>query len=180
MRPAPIHRLPWSLLLLLLAACGGGGGGGGSPSEPPPPQAGITYTAGSAASQNGIAVVQGTGGNANTLVLEVRANGVTDLYGVAFDLTFPGNLLQNASISQGAFLTGGSFQYAASSGRLVIGLSRLGAVRGVAGSGVLLTASFSATAAGDGTIAFANNAAFDSTGAPIPITWSGGSVHVTR
>jgi hypothetical protein len=172
--------------LALSAACGGGGGGGGSPTEPtppPPPPPGITFTADSGSGQTGIILGSGSGTTVDTLVLEVRANNVQDLYGVGFDLTYPNTLLRFEGATPG-FLNDGqqvSFNLVETSpGTLVVGYARLGAVSGASGSGVILTLRFTATAAGTGRIAFAQNTAFNSRGDMLGLTWTGGSVTIVR
>jgi Cohesin domain len=171
------------LLILTLAGCGGGGGGG-SPVEPtpPPPQPGVTFTSQGGSSNNSVVLASGAGTNASSLVLEVRAQNVDDLYGVAFDLRFPAAVLQYVRFTPGPLLEGGSVQAAVSaSGTLVVGASRLGEVPGIDGSGVLLTLEFAPIAAGEGALSFARNSAFDSDGRPITgVTWGAGTVRVIR
>lgn len=174
-------RLALALLLVLTAACGGGGGGG-NPVEPtpPPPQQGITFTPQSAGA-NSISLVAGAATNATTLFLEVRATSVTNLYGVAFDLRYPSSVLQFVGADPGDFL-GNSTLHAAepTAGTLVVGMSRLGAVPGASGSGLLMTLEFRATAAGQGSFTFAENSAVDASGQPLSLTWAAGAVTVTR
>lgn len=177
--------LSLAVVLLLMPACGGGGGGG-SPTEPtptptpPPAQPSITFTPQSPG-PSGISLVSGAGSTATTLILEVRAASVSDLYGVAFDLAYPANLLQHVRSTQGPLLAGGTFQGSVSSGRLVIGLSNLGPVPGASGSGVLMTFEFRAAGAGEGTFTFSKNQAVDSQGQAIAgLTWSAGTVRVTQ
>jgi hypothetical protein len=179
MRRSPIL----AVALLLLLACGGGGGGG-SPTEPTPTptptQPSVTFTPQSPG-PSGILLASGSGTNATTLILEVRATSVSDLYGVAFDLTYPANLLQHVRSTQGPMLAGGTFQGSVSNGRLVVGLSNLGPVPGSSGSGVLLTFEFRAIGAGEGTFTFSKNQAVDSQGQAIAgLTWSAGTVRVTQ
>lgn len=182
MRHRALLLLPF---LALAAACGGGGGGGGSPTEPrpTPPPPGITFTADSGAAQNGIAMASGSGTTLDTLVLEVRANNVQDLYGVGFDLTYPNTLFRFEGATPG-FLNDGqqvSFNLVETSpGTLVVGYARLGAVSGATGSGALLTLRFTATAAGTGRFAFAQNTAFNSRGETLAATWTGGSATIVR
>ena len=173
------------ILLLLVLACGGGGGGG-SPTEPTPTpsptpsQPSITFTPQSPG-PSGISLVRGSASTATTLILEVRATSVSDLYGVAFDLTFPANLLQHVRSTQGPMLAGGTFQGSVSAGRLVVGLSNLGPVPGASGSGVLMTFELRAIGAGEGTFSFSKNQAVDSQGQAIAgLTWSAGTVRVTQ
>ncbi|MFY9826056.1 MAG: cohesin domain-containing protein [Thermoanaerobaculia bacterium] len=172
-----------ALLLLLTLACGGGGGGGG-PTAPPPPAAGITFTPQGAPGSNAVFLGSGAATTATTLVLEVRANQVTDLYGVAFDLTYPSTVLTFSRATAGPLLGGssGSVQAVVSTpGTLVVGGSHLGAVPGANGSGVVLTLEFTATAAGTGSFAYAHNSAFNSSGQTLAgISWLAGSVQVTR
>jgi len=172
------------LPVLALAACGGGGGGGGptEPPPPPPPQPGITFTAQGTATANSLSLASGTGTTANTLILEVRATQVTDLYGVAFDLAYPNTVLQYVRATPGPLLANGSVQAVASTpGTLVVGGTHLGNVAGANGSGLVMTLEFSALVAGSGNFAFSRNTAFDSDGDPMAgVGWVAGSVTVTR
>ncbi len=165
------------------AGCGGGGGGGGGPTQP---QAGVTFTPASSPGARSVFLRQGAGGSTTSLVLEVAANQVENLYGVAFDLTFPSALLDFESVAEGSFLgaPGGgqtSLQLAeVSAGRLVIGLTQLGEAAGASGSGTLLTLRFSSLAAGSQALAFAQNAGYDGAGQAQTLTWIAGSVTVVR
>ena len=169
-------------LLLTLAACGGGGGGGGptAPPPPPPPTRGIVFTPASAAT-SGVSLTAATAPDNSTLVLEVRANSVTDLYGVAFNLRYPNTVLRYARATQGNFLTGASLQIVeGTAGTLIVGLSKLGTAAGTSGSGVLLTLEFQSVAAGDGTFSFTNNTAINSAAQTLSgLTWSAGTARVT-
>jgi hypothetical protein len=176
-----------ALLLALgafgLAGCGGGGGGGSStPVEPPPPTAGFVFTPQGAPAVNSLYLANGAATTATTLVLELRANQVTDLYGVAYNFTYPATQLQFTRVTAGPLLNGGAVQAAVSSpGTLIIGGTHLGVTPGATGSGVVMTIEFSALASGSGSFAFARNSALDSTGAAIPgLTWLAGSVTVTK
>jgi len=175
------HALLFLLLPLLLAACGGGGGGSG-PTAPPPPTAGIVFTPSGAAGANTLFLASGAATTATTLVLEVRASQVTDLYGVAFNLTYPGTQLQFVRATAGPLLGNGAVQAVVSSppGTLIVGGTHLGSVPGANGSGVVMTLEFTAVAAGSGSFAFSRNSALDSSGRPIAgAAWLAGSVSVT-
>ena len=177
------HVARWAAaLLLVLAACGGGGGGGGS--SPTPPQASLTFTPSGTPPANSISLRR-NGAGTTTLVLEVQATGVTDLYGVAFDLQFPANLLRyQPPATTGGFL-GGDGQGTSllveenPAGNLVVGFTRLGAVGGVSGSGTLMTLTFTAIGSGSGSIQFAGNRAYDDRGRDLGgVSWVGGTVQV--
>jgi hypothetical protein len=144
--------------------------------------AGIVLTPQATPGANSLYLASGTATTATTLFLEVRANQVTDLYGVAFDLTYPATQLQFVRATAGPLLNNGAVQAVASTpGTLIVGGTHLGATPGANGSGVVLTLEFSAVAAGSGSFAFARNSALNSTGAAISgMTWLAGSVTVTK
>jgi Cohesin domain len=179
-----VSHLAAGLLALTLAACGGGGGGGGptDPTPTPAPQPGIFFTAQGNATANSLSLASGAATTATTLVLEVRASQVTDLYGVAFDLTYPSAALQFSRAVIGPLLAGGSVQAVPSTpGTLVVGGTHLGNVAGATGSGVVMTLEFTALAAGQGSFAYSRNSAFDSAGrAMTGVSWVAGSVQVVR
>jgi len=164
---------------LLATGCGGGGGGGGTPTGPPPPTPGITFTPAASAGSPGISLASGAGTTATVLQLEVRATGVRDLYGAAFNLQFPASL-QFVRALPGPTFAGGTIQSAvATPGNLVVGVSLLGVKPGLTGDGLIATLEFQATAAGSGSFVFSRNSALDSHGAAISgISWAAGSVQV--
>jgi general secretion pathway protein D len=182
MRSSLSVRVSLFLLLLPLLACGGGGGGGGGPTEPPPPLPGIVVTPASAPA-TGVSIATGAATTQTTLILEIRANSVTDLYGVAFDLRYPSTILQLVQASSGPFLGNATLQSVPGSGTgvLIVGLSKLGAAAGTSGSGVLMTLEFRAIAAGQGSFTFEQNSAVNPAGQPITgFGWAAGTVQVTR
>jgi hypothetical protein len=172
----------------LLAACGGGGGGGGGggPTAPPtatPAPVSIGFSPTGTGGANSLALTR-VSGDATTLVLSLEATSVTDLYGVAFDLTYPAAVLDFDEVTEGTFLDQGgidtTLQVAETpDGTLVVGLSRLGQVSGRSGTGTLLRLEFRRQAPGSGDVRFEDNQAFNAAGNPITgITWSGGRVTV--
>lgn len=168
-----------------LAACGGGGGGS-SPSEPPMPPPGIQFTAAGLGGANSISLGRGAGTTADRLMLEVRANQVTGLYGVAFDLSIPAGILAFTGTTEGTFLgsdgTATSIQVSETpGGNLVVGATRLGPVSGISGSGVLITFELTASSSGSGSFTFTENAAYSADGqVQGDVTWEAGSVQVNR
>lgn len=169
---------------LLSLACGGGGGRGGGGGGPTEPQPSIVYTPGSGGGAGSLSLVQGAGTTSRRLVLELRAEEVPELYGVAFDLEYPSAVLAFEGAGEGSFLSAGgaatSLQVAEGPrGNLVLGLTRLGLLPGVGGSGVLLTLELSASGTGGGSFRFVDPRAFDASGDPIAdLTWSAGTVQV--
>jgi hypothetical protein len=190
--------LAWPALAF---ACSGGGGG--SPSEPSPtptvtatvtplptptptptPGGGPSITFTAASTGPGLVLAQGAATTANSLTVELRAAQVTGLYGVAFDLDYPTAALSFTSASAGTFLGSSgqvSMQVAESPpGHLVVGVTRLGQVAGVDGSGVVLQLVFTPVAAGSGPVTVSRNSAFASTGNVINLSWGAGTVTVVR
>lgn len=147
----------------------------------------MTFSPSSTAGSDSISLAGAGDTTATTFTLTVNATGVNDLYGIAFDLSYPQSVLSFQQATEGTVLNAGggtqtSMQVAeASNGDLVVGLSRLGSVGGFSGSGTLLTLTFSITAGGSGGIDFSANHAYDSNGAPIDaMQWVGGTLEVTR
>jgi hypothetical protein len=178
------------LAVLVLAApgCGGGGGGGGPTGPPPPPPQSLTFTPAATAGINTIFLRTGPGTDFNNLVLQVRANEVDDLYGVAFDLVYPAELLSFRAnrTDEGRFLrgpgVGTSLVVEEAAGRLLISYTRLGAdAGGESGSGVLFTVEFATTSSGQGALELASTLAYDGSGARrFDYDWVGGSLVVQK
>lgn len=177
----PFAPLAALVLAASLAACGGGGGGG-TPVEPPPATPMIVFTPDTAPGTGSVSLAAAGTSTATTLLLEVRATQVTDFYGAAFDLAFPGAQLTFVGATPGPALTQGTVQASVSSpGNLVVGVSSLGQVPGLTGSGVLAVLRFDAVAAGEGRFAYSRNQAFRSNGQPAAnVTWISGGVRVVR
>jgi Cohesin domain len=181
---ALVHLLLGSLVAAAMA-CGGGGGSSGPTAPPPPPTSGIVFTSSGTGAASSVNLASGGGSTNSTLVLEVQASQVQDLFGVAFNLSYPSQLLRFEGATEGTFLSEGgavstSLQAVESpTGTVVLGLSRFGAVPGVRGSGTLVTLRFSAVSSGTGSFTFSRNTAVSSTGTSISgFTWTGGTVKV--
>lgn len=174
-------------VILVYPGCGGGGGGsGGGPTVPPTPTPvpAIAFTPSGTGGVNSLALTR-VSSDQTSIVLSLEATSVTDLYGIAFDLSFPAAALTFRQATEGAFLDQNntvdtSLQVAEMpSGTLVVGLSRLGQVAGRSGTGSLLRLEFNRRAAGSGDLLFAHNQAFNAAGAVISgVQWSAGRVVV--
>ena len=153
---------------------------------PTVPPSGITFSPDSSAGSNSIALSSG-GGSGNVFILDVDAQSVTDLYGVSFLLTYPNDLLSYSknSESEGTFLSESGdvdtdLQVSQRQpGELTVGISRLGEVPGVSGSGNLLSLEFTRRSAGSGPLEMTDHDAVDSLGEiQVEVTWISGSVTV--
>jgi len=167
--------------LSVSAACGGGGGGGGGPTVPPPPP-GINFTPARAATANSLYLVSGANTNVNRLFLEVRVNDVDELYGVAFDLVYPSNLLAFVKATEGGFFKGSTTLQAVekSAGRVIVGHTNLGDDQPESGSGLLMTLEFTPLGNGSGAMTFDNEQAFGRGSVPKSIDFIAGTVSVQR
>lgn len=182
---ASFRALRWmaaALALAATAACGGGGGGGGG-GGPTAPQPGITFTA-SGVSAPAVRLVRGPGSSGSVLEVQVQADGLPAIFGTAFDLSFPANLLRFDGFTEGSFLSqdgaATSLQVAENpAGRLVVGYTRLGAVGMQGGSGTMMTLRFTAIGSGAGSFTFSANQLVDTGANEIRgPSWGGGSVQV--
>ena len=178
-RPAAALVAVAGVALALLAACGGGGGGG--PTAPPAPTPALTFTPGGTSGGNVILLARTGPTGGSDLVLAVEAREVAGLYGAAFDLGYPAAVLDFQGATPGEFLSSDGFQVslqvAEETGNLIVGVTRLGAVPGVGGSGTLLTLRFRAVASGSGSLSFSRTQAVDADGGAVAgLAFVGGSV----
>ena len=121
-------------------------------------------------------------------VLDVVATGLSDVYGVAFDLQFPGTLMnfRPRQTEQGEFLPGEDDERTRliveerPAGNLVIGYSRIGQVAGADGSGLLFSLEFALVASGSGSFTLESTNVVDPFGETQEgVSWVGGSIDVT-
>jgi hypothetical protein len=117
--------------------------------------------------------------------LIVNASGASDLYGYQFDIGFDPTVLEANSVTEGPFLaTGGSTIFLPGfidnvGGSISFNADILnGAVSGVNGDGMLLTASFHALAAGSSTVQLFNLMALNSFGEGLAFTTSSSDLTV--
>lgn len=151
-----MKRISASILLLwTLIGCsndGGGGGGGGSPSSQPP------------APQAIVAIFAATGvvsrGETFTRTIEGRNLGKTSY--AAFDVMYDPNVLEYVGASEGGFFAQDGHASTSLQANMVggvprsiaVGITRLGQVDGVSGSGTLVTLTFKAIGTGQTALTF--------------------------
>jgi hypothetical protein len=171
-----------SLLLVPLAACGGSPS---TPTPPPPPQPGITYRSSASPAPANSIVLETRSSDPQQITLALRANAVTDLYGVALDIRFNTAIVSFESFrardfleSEGASMSTQVVENPA--GTLVIGQSKIGAVDGSAGTGDMLVLTFRALTAGTSAITIANQGAYDPDGSITSTSFFGGTLTVVQ
>lgn len=182
-----LHRRPSvrvALLIAISAVVALPGCGGSSPTAPQPPPTPTTITFNPTAvvglDSIGLAFASST---ATELTLSLRTNNVSDLFGYGVDLVFDPSIIAFDSAEAGTFLDGEGITVALqvvepTPGTLVIGQTRVGAVAGASGSGVLLTLRFRAAGAGGTSLTTATAAAFASDGSQQTTSFFGGTVTV--
>ena len=116
----------------------------------------------------------------------VSLSDVTSLYGVSINLSYDPNLFEFVTVTEGGFLKqdgkSTSFMHAinAAEGRVTVGMTRLGGVGGVSGSGGLFSAVFRAKGEGTAIITPQDGALKDPVLATIPSTLTGVEVKITK
>lgn len=130
-------------------------------------------------------------GNYSQGTIFTRTVEIKDTQGVffaAFDLTYDPAVIEFIDAMEGTFLNKNGSNPTAfhatlqngTQGRIVIGMTRLGQIGDVSGSGTLLTLSFRAVGAGTTTLAFSNPKGFKNMGNQDVVieTWENGSINV--
>ena len=123
------------LVALGLVACDGGGG---SPTAPiSPTSRGVSFFP-APVGDTSIGLRGSVSGT--SLEVEIYAAGVEGLYGLSFELLFPANLLRYEDSGTGVFPSLQTRE--AGPGRLLVGVTHLGAVAGLNGSGTVTVVRF--------------------------------------
>ncbi|MDD5773816.1 MAG: cohesin domain-containing protein [bacterium] len=124
--------------------CGGSGGGGTAPS------AQTTFSPSGTPTGNTV-YLDGTTSSNNTITLNIKVKGGTDVYGGALEITYNPNLIAYSTSQVGTYLGTGAENKAAlyngQQGTLLLGTFRSGHLSGVTGDGLLATVTFKALTA---------------------------------
>lgn len=131
----------------------------------------VSFTASNASPPaNSISLQAATASGANFSV-NVNVTSMTDLYGVAYTLSWSPAILELVDAPKGDFFAPGDNLTTAlengAQGRLVVGHTRIGSVPGKTGSGTMHSLVFRAIASGTTGLQIENMRAADSTGAVI-------------
>lgn len=120
----------------------------------------------------------------DVIAIDVRLNNVSDyVYGTAFGVDFDSTKIDFVGYATGSLLEQGGktaeYMWAENSNEVILGITRLGGVGGVSGSGTLVTLKFKAVAAGNSTISFGYGSLKDPALNTVTInSWDGGTVAV--
>jgi general secretion pathway protein D len=166
-----------AMLMLSVYGCGGGGGGGGGGGSSSGPSAEVLVSP---------APGTVTKGQEFTRTVDVQNAGNT--YYAAFDVTYDPKVIEFLDADEGSFFNqnqAGSTWFEAalqngSQGRVALGITRLGAVGEVSGSGNLVTLHFKAVGIGTSAISLSDPKGFkNSSGQGVAVgTWADGMVTV--
>jgi len=172
------------LLAGTLAGCGGS-----TPVSPRPPTTtipaapSITFVGEDERPEESSILLSMTAASTDSFTLVLSANNVSDLYGYGLDIVYDPAIIAFDEFEAGTFFDGANITVTTqvaepTAGRLVIGQSRVGAVPGVSGNGTLVILHFKTVSFGSSVLAIEDPAAFDSTGATLPVDFLGGTVTV--
>lgn len=116
--------------------------------------------------------------------IKIQVHKIKDLFGTPFYLVYDPHLLEAVRVSQGDFLKKDGKKTAflntikKKKGRVIIGLTRLGAVGGVDGEGTLAVVAFKALQAGRATVSFQEVDLKDSHQSSLPVRLETGLIEI--
>lgn len=188
-----IKRAQWAVLLGLVsiaAACGGGGGGGDKVVGGPTSNLSANFVGDQLSpAANQITLAQQTAFS-DVVTVAVWVTDISNVYGAAFDLVYNPSLVRYEGWEPGVLLEQGGYSpnytvEVPQAGRVVVGVSRMGNVRGAnaVGTRTLIRLVFRATAVGSSPVAFQAASLIDDGFPPEEIlgtSWFGGTLNATQ
>lgn len=141
----------------LISACGGGGGNGSGPTLP---SHNMIFSGSSVIGDNTVYLAKNdalSGGD--VIAIDVKLNNFSDyVYGASLAIDFDSEKVDCVGYSAGTFLEQNekmvAYGWSESTNKVSFGITRLGGVGGVSGSGTLITLKFKAIETGNSTISF--------------------------
>jgi hypothetical protein len=119
-----------------------------------------------------------------TFTVRVRIDNGSNVFAVPFDINYDPNVLEVTGLHEGSYLKkdGGQTTFLTSidrdRGKITIGLTRLGRIGGVSGSGTLMSIGFRALKRGTASLSSANEKPMDSDLNALPVKFAHGEVKV--
>lgn len=173
------------LILFGLSGCSSSDSGPTDPPPPPPADPEITYTPANGNPGANTVSLQLNASTGNRLDLDVRLTTVDNVSSMAFDLVFNPGVLSYVSVAEGTFFNQDGEAVSVlvdenPTGRLIVGVARLGDVGGVGGTGVALTLTFNGAGNGGSALGFEGSSLLDPDLDPVGgVQWFGGDAAVT-
>lgn len=183
MRHKSIKAIIFLSSMILIQGCGGGGEEKSSITSPSQ----LASFRGAPAGNKAVYMTQNSSlGNSGSLAIDVKVGSVSDAYGAGFDVDFDSSKLSYDGYVAGGFLENGidTVNYnvttqPGNSGKLIVGISRLGSVGGVSGSGTIITLKFKVVTSGNSPVTFSNYVLRDPNNQTIAgTTWNGGTATI--
>jgi hypothetical protein len=119
-----------------------------------------------------------------TFMVQVKIDNGSNVFAVPFDINYDPNVLEVTGLYEGSYLKrdGGQTTFLNSMdrdrGKITVGLTRLGRIGGVSGSGTLMSIAFRALKSGTAFLSFANGKPMDSGLNVLPVKFVRGEVRV--
>ena len=117
-----------------------------------------------------------------TFILQVKIDNGLNIFAVPFDINYDPNILEVIGLHESSYLKkdGGQTTFLTSigKGKITIGLTRLGRIGGVSGSGTLMSITFRALKHGTTFLSVANGRLMDSRLNALPVRFVSGKVRV--
>lgn len=167
--------------VFIIAACDRGGGGASGPTSP---SLNMTFTGTSSPENNTVYMAKNSAiSDGGFIAIDVKLNNISDyVYGTSLSIDFDAAKIGFIGYSKGNFLEQGgntatSYMWAESVNKLSFGITRLGGVGGISGSGTLVTLKFKAIETGNSVISFNECTLKDpALNTIIVANWNGGAV----
>jgi hypothetical protein len=118
----------------------------------------------------------------DNFTLAVKANDLSNVYGIYFDLNFDGAIIEFVSSAEGDFCSKGSSTFFFATGKsnsVVVGVSRQADAGGTSGDGTICKLTFRGSTAGNSRLDFSRNNVVDPNNNAIPgVSWFGGTATI--
>jgi hypothetical protein len=113
-----------------------------------------------------------------TFTVQVRIDNGSNIFAIPFDINYDPNILEVTGLREGAYLRKGGGQTTflnsidKARGKITVGLTRLGRIGGVSGSGSIVSVDFKALRRGTASLSFANGKPMDAGLNALPVEFA--------
>jgi len=116
--------------------------------------------------------------------VQVKIDNGSDIFAIPFDINYDPNVLEVTGLREGAYLRkdGGQTTFLNSidkaAGKITVGLTRLGRIGGVSGSGAIMSVEFKALRRGTASLSFTNGKPMDAGLKTLPVEFASGRIRI--
>jgi general secretion pathway protein D len=113
-----------------------------------------------------------------TFTVQVRIDNGSNVFAIPFDIDYDPNILEVTGLREGAYLKKGGGQTTflnsidKARGKITVGLTRLGRIGGVSGSGAVMSVDFKALRRGTASLSFGNGKPMDAGLNSLPVEFA--------